>query len=262
MLLARSAATNFGRLFARSADRAGRATPRRAGGTGGDAPSWLRADHCDLRPGRPDGHRDRVERPCLRGREERSDQDVPEPLRHDARRRSRTCARRCTTSPAAVCLGSRSTRASRPIRTSISTTRSTPRSGARAHVGSAGQTHDHARATLTRSTASCPPCLPRAGRGRADVRPRAGSLNDWCQQFQFHTGGGLEFGADGYLYVSGGDGARWGIFDYGQLGFPITPAATRRAPSEGRCRRPPRRAGGCARRTCAPAATRLGWRAP
>ena len=48
-------------------------------------------------------------------------------------------------------------------------------------------------------------------------------VNDWCQQFPFHAGGGLEFGADGSLYVSGGDGARWGTWDYGQLGFPNNP---------------------------------------
>jgi glucose/arabinose dehydrogenase/PKD repeat protein len=48
-------------------------------------------------------------------------------------------------------------------------------------------------------------------------------VNDWCQQFAYHAGGGLEFGADGYLYVSGGDGARWGTWDYGQLGSPANP---------------------------------------
>jgi glucose/arabinose dehydrogenase len=48
-------------------------------------------------------------------------------------------------------------------------------------------------------------------------------VNDWCQQFAYHAGGGMGFGADGYLYVSSGDGARWGTWDYGQLGSPTNP---------------------------------------
>jgi glucose/arabinose dehydrogenase len=43
-------------------------------------------------------------------------------------------------------------------------------------------------------------------------------LNDWCQQFPSHSVGGLHFGADGALYVSGGDGASFINVDYGQYG--------------------------------------------
>ena len=35
-------------------------------------------------------------------------------------------------------------------------------------------------------------------------------VNDWCQQYPFHPGGGIEFGADGYLYVSAAATARAG----------------------------------------------------
>jgi glucose/arabinose dehydrogenase len=45
-------------------------------------------------------------------------------------------------------------------------------------------------------------------------------IEDWCQQFPSHAGGGLEFGADGYLYFSGGDGASYTFIDYGQTGYP------------------------------------------
>jgi glucose/arabinose dehydrogenase len=69
-------------------------------------------------------------------------------------------------------------------------------------------------------------------------------VNDWCQQFQFHPGGGLDFGADGNLYVSGGDGARWGIWDYGQLGDPPNPCGDPPGNTPGSVLTPPTAEGG------------------
>ena len=43
-------------------------------------------------------------------------------------------------------------------------------------------------------------------------------INDWCQQYPSHSVGTLLFGRDGYLYVSGGDGASFNNVDYGQYG--------------------------------------------
>jgi glucose/arabinose dehydrogenase/regulation of enolase protein 1 (concanavalin A-like superfamily) len=43
-------------------------------------------------------------------------------------------------------------------------------------------------------------------------------IEDWCQQYPSHSIGSLAFGADGYLYVSGGDGASFNYSDYGQGG--------------------------------------------
>ncbi len=43
-------------------------------------------------------------------------------------------------------------------------------------------------------------------------------INDWCQQFPSHSIGSLDFGADGYLYVSGGDGGNFNNADWGQFG--------------------------------------------
>ncbi len=40
----------------------------------------------------------------------------------------------------------------------------------------------------------------------------------WCQQFPSHSVGSLVFGADGALYVSGGEGANFASLDYGQYG--------------------------------------------
>src|SRR6185312_16220985 len=69
-------------------------------------------------------------------------------------------------------------------------------------------------------------------------------VNDWCQQFQFHPGGGMDFGADGNLYVTGGDGARWGIWDYGQLGNPPNPCGDPPGNAPGTVLTPPTAEGG------------------
>ena len=43
-------------------------------------------------------------------------------------------------------------------------------------------------------------------------------IEDWCQQYPSHSIGNLAFGADGALYVSGGEGAKFTQVDYGQFG--------------------------------------------
>ncbi len=48
-------------------------------------------------------------------------------------------------------------------------------------------------------------------------------VEDWCQQYPSHAGGGMGFGADGYLYFTGGEGAAWHFSDYGQDGDPLNP---------------------------------------
>ena len=48
-------------------------------------------------------------------------------------------------------------------------------------------------------------------------------IEDWCQQYPSHSVGSLVFGADGALYVSGGDGASFNVVDYGQDGSPVNP---------------------------------------
>jgi glucose/arabinose dehydrogenase len=54
--------------------------------------------------------------------------------------------------------------------------------------------------------------------GNVTTGPEQVLINDWCQQFPSHSIGTLLFGRDGYLYVTGGDGASFNNVDYGQYG--------------------------------------------
>ena len=69
-------------------------------------------------------------------------------------------------------------------------------------------------------------------------------IEDWCQQFPSHSLGGLQFGPEGALYASGGEGASFnGVADYGQLGgtLPGHPDAGQPVRRPGRRGRRPRR---------------------
>jgi glucose/arabinose dehydrogenase len=45
-------------------------------------------------------------------------------------------------------------------------------------------------------------------------------VEGWCQQFSSHSVGDLEFGPEGALFASGGEGASFTVSDYGQFGWP------------------------------------------
>jgi glucose/arabinose dehydrogenase len=68
-----------------------------------------------------------------------------------------------------------------------------------------------------------------AAEGENHALPTAGSpeekvlVEGWCQQFSSHSIGDLQFGPEGALYASGGDGASFTGLDYGQLGTPPNP---------------------------------------
>ena len=59
--------------------------------------------------------------------------------------------------------------------------------------------------------------------GNVATGPEQVLVEDWCQQYPSHSVGSLAFGADGALYVSGGDGASFNFADWGQDGSPVNP---------------------------------------
>ncbi|MGH7766101.1 MAG: PQQ-dependent sugar dehydrogenase, partial [Candidatus Binatia bacterium] len=56
--------------------------------------------------------------------------------------------------------------------------------------------------------------------GNVMTGPEQVLIEGWCQQYPSHSVGSLVFGADGALYVSGGDGASFSFVDFGQQGNP------------------------------------------
>jgi PKD repeat protein len=71
-------------------------------------------------------------------------------------------------------------------------------------------------------------------------------VEDWCQQYPSHSIGTVEFGADGALYASGGDGASFNFADYGQDGSPVNPCGDPPGPP-GTTLTPPTAEGGALR---------------
>jgi glucose/arabinose dehydrogenase/PKD repeat protein len=71
-------------------------------------------------------------------------------------------------------------------------------------------------------------------------------VEDWCQQYPSHSIGTVEFGRDGALYASGGDGASFNFADWGQDGSPVNPCGDPPGPP-GTALSPPTAEGGALR---------------
>jgi glucose/arabinose dehydrogenase len=70
-------------------------------------------------------------------------------------------------------------------------------------------------------------------------------IEGWCQQFSSHSVGELEFGPEGALYASAGEGASFITRDYGQFGDPVNPCGD--PPGIGKAMSPPSAEGGALR---------------
>ena len=133
------------------------------------------------------------------------------------------------------------------------------RRGDRRHgaaLGHAGVTSDPARTRpAATSTAASSPAGSRASTpsGRRPVL-----VDDWCQQYPSHSQGQLQFGPDGALYASSGDGAAFSFADWGQDGSPVNPCGDPPGGVGGALTPPTAEGGACARRTCAPTGDPVG----
>ena len=126
-----------------------------------------------------------------------------------------------------ACSGSRSTPTFPTSRTSTCSTRTTRAiGGTRAALGRRpaciSDVPDTARADRRRLCRERP-SVAAAGVGNVDDGSEQVLIEDWCQQYPSHSIGTLAFGADGALYVSGGDGASFNFADWGQDGSPLNP---------------------------------------
>jgi glucose/arabinose dehydrogenase len=61
--------------------------------------------------------------------------------------------------------------------------------------------------------------------GNSMSGPEQVLVEDWCQQYPSHSIGSVEFGRDGALYATGGDGASFNWADWGQDGAPLNPCS-------------------------------------
>jgi glucose/arabinose dehydrogenase/Ca2+-binding RTX toxin-like protein len=93
------------------------------------------------------------------------------------------------------------------------------------HWGQAGQTSDPCPDPPGATTDGCVATgrLVRLTLSGNSVTGQTTLITDWCEQFPSHSIGDLVFGADGALYVSGGEGASFTYADWGQSGNPVNP---------------------------------------